>query len=79
MEERIFAILEIYGKQTYAGIISEHKIGDNSFIRVDVPAVGKNQPFTKLFGQKAIFSITFTDENTVNQWLKGNTPEPVNI
>ena len=42
--------------------MTEQTIGGCSFVRVDVPAVGKEQAFTKLFGQGAIYAITFTDE-----------------
>lgn len=57
-----WAIIEIFGHQRIAGRVTEQTIGGCSFVRVDVPAVGKEQAFTKLFGQGAIYAITFTDE-----------------
>lgn len=53
-----WAILEIMGHQTYAGRVSEQTIGGASFVRIDVPAVGKLQPFSKLFGAASIYCIT---------------------
>lgn len=58
-----WAIVELFGHQRIAGRISEQTIGGCSFVRVDVPAVGQEQAFTKLFGQGAIYAITFTDES----------------
>lgn len=54
--------MELFGHQRIAGRVTEQTIGGCSFVRVDVPAVGKEQAFTKLFGQGAIYAITFTDE-----------------
>ena len=65
MEKTTFAqwaIIELFGHQRIAGRVTEQTIGGCSFVRVDVPAVGKEQAFTKLFGQGAIYAITFTDE-----------------
>ena len=58
-----WAIVEIFGHQRIAGRVSEQTIGGCSFVRVDVPAVGDEQAFTKLFGQGAIYAITFVDES----------------
>lgn len=57
-----WAILEIMGHQTYAGRVSEQTVGGASFVRVDVPAVGDLQPFTKLFGAGSIYCITPVSE-----------------
>jgi len=71
-----WAIVEIFGHQRYAGRVSEQTIGGCSFVRVDIPELperiandygqARRQPpvagFTKLFGQGAIYSMTFVDE-----------------
>jgi hypothetical protein len=57
-----WAIVEIFGHARYAGTISEHTIGGCSFVRVDIPEIGKEPAFTKLFGQGAIYSITPVSE-----------------
>jgi hypothetical protein len=57
-----WAIIELFGHQRIAGRVTEQTIGGCAFVRVDVPAVKDEQPFTKLFGQGAIYAITFTDE-----------------
>lgn len=65
-----WAIVELFGHQRIAGRVSEQTIGGQAFVRVDVPAfeaVGNEPPtqaFTKLFGNGAIYGMTFVDEPT---------------
>ncbi|OPY15028.1 MAG: hypothetical protein A4E74_02265 [Syntrophus sp. PtaB.Bin075] len=59
-----WAIIDLFGHQRIAGRVSEQQIGGSSFVRVDVPEVGEQKGFTKLFGPGAIYSITITDEMT---------------
>lgn len=65
-----WAIVELFGHQRIAGRISEHSMGGCSFVRVDVPPFpqGEGKPalpaLTKLFGNGAIYGITFVDEAT---------------
>lgn len=54
-----WAIIEIMGHQRYAGFVTEQSIGGASFVRVDVPENGAENPaFTKLFGAGSIYAIT---------------------
>jgi hypothetical protein len=53
-----WAIVEIMGHQTYAGFVSEQRVGGTAFVRVDVPEVNGQAPFSKLFGGGSIYSIT---------------------
>lgn len=71
-----WAIIEIFGHQRIAGRVTEQTIGGCSFVRVDVPAlpettdssygIPKKMPpvsgFTKLYGNGAIYAMTFVDE-----------------
>lgn len=59
-----WAIVEVFGHVTYAGRVSEQRIGDTTFIRVDVPKVPERTAFTKLFGGNAIYSMTIVDQET---------------
>lgn len=59
-----WAIVELFGHTKIAGKLSEQVIGGCSFIRIDVPEINGKQAFTKLFGQGAIYSISFVDEET---------------
>ena len=57
-----WAIVEIFGHQQFAGLVTEQTIGGCSFVRVDVPETKERKPFTKLFGNGAIYGITIVDE-----------------
>lgn len=61
-EEKVYAILELFGHTRIAGEVSEHNLG-GTFVRVDVPAVNGRPAFTKLYGQSAIYSISFVDRD----------------
>lgn len=58
-----WAIVEIFGHQRIAGLVTEHAIGGQSFVRVDVPKVGGRDAFTKLYGSGAIYAISFVDRD----------------
>jgi hypothetical protein len=59
-----WGILELFGHKRLAGQIREQTIGSATMIRIDVPAVGDQKEFTKLYGPSAIYGITPTDEIT---------------
>jgi len=73
-----WAIIDLFGHQHIVGKVSEQQLGGSSFVRVDVPAVGEQKPFTKLFGPAAIYSITITDEETAKGAASYFRPEPMN-
>jgi hypothetical protein len=74
-----WAIVELFGHARIAGRISEYAIGGSSFVRVDVPEVGEGAAFTRLYGQGAIYSITFVDEETARQAVQAIRPAPLTI
>lgn len=57
-----WAIVEVMGHTVYAGLVTEQTVASQSFIRVDVPAMGDQSAFTKLLGSGSIFSITPCEE-----------------
>lgn len=72
-----WAVVELFGHQRIAGRITEEQIGGCSFVRVDVPEVGESQPFTKLYGNGAIYAITITDEQTARAAVQYLGPVPM--
>lgn len=72
-----WALIELFGHSRIAGQISEHTVGGCSFVRVDVPAVDGNPPFTKLYGNGAIYAITFVTEEIARAACKRFRVEPV--
>jgi len=79
MDEKFeqWAIVELFGHQRIAGVVSEHAIGGASFVRIDVPGIDGRQGYTKLYGQGAIYGITFVDEETGRAAAKHTAPRPI--
>jgi hypothetical protein len=57
-----WAIVEIMGRQRFAGLCTEQTLAGASMLRIDVPATKKQGAFTKLFGSGAIHSLTPTTQ-----------------
>jgi hypothetical protein len=78
-----WAIIELFGHQIIAGEVGEQAIGNETFIRVDVPSInGENsvvEGFTKMYSKGAIYSITPTDEETCLRAVVGLQPKPVEL
>lgn len=72
-----WCIVELFGHQVIAGLVSEQQIGGASFVRVDVPTVEGRLGYTKLFGEKAIYAITPCDEATARQAATSLNQPPV--
>jgi len=78
-----WAIVELFGHQRIAGRVSEQTIGGCAFVRVDVPAFEPSgsqtatQAFTKLYGNAAIYAISFVDEATAKMVGRGLRVQPV--
>lgn len=62
-----YAIIELFGHNMIAGLVTEQSIGGSSFVRVDVPRVNGNEPFTKFYGCAAIYAITPTTQELAEQ------------
>ena len=72
-----WAIVELFGHQRIVGLVTEQTIGGTSFVRVDVPKIDDKQGFTKLYGQGAIYAMTFVDEETGRAAVKHMAPKPL--
>jgi hypothetical protein len=72
-----WCIVELFGHSRIAGHVSEQTIGGTSFVRVDVPAVNGQAPFTKLFGGAAIYAITPTTEEIASLAAANIVARPV--
>ena len=73
-----WCIVELFGHQRIAGLVSEQAVGGCNFIRVDVPQIGKRPALTRLFGQGAIYSMTPTTETLARRAAEAWNQPPVN-
>ncbi len=71
-----WAVLELFGHQRLAGLVTEVQLGGASFVRVDVPE-GKKVKLTKMYNPSAIYSITPVTEETARMVAKSVSGEPV--
>lgn len=72
-----WCLVELFGHQRIAGKVSEQTIGGSAFVRVDVPPVGDQPAFTKLFGNGAIYAITPVTEEIATAAAKTYRSVPV--
>lgn len=74
-----WCVIELFGHQRLAGLVTEATIGGCQFLRVDVPQVGERPAFTKLLGQGAIYGATIVSEAVARGIIEGLRSDPVNI
>lgn len=74
-----FAIVELFGHQIIAGMVSEQVIGGQGFVRVDVPTVEGQEGFTKFYGAGAIYAITPCNEETMTAAVLGLRQKPIDV
>lgn len=62
----MWAIVELFGHQRIAGLMTEQVIAGQGFVRIDVPAVDSSSgvivAHTKIYGAGAIYAINPVDE-----------------
>jgi len=74
-----YAVVELFGHQVIAGMVSEQVIGGQGFVRVDVPAVNGQAAFTKFYGAGAIYAISPCDEQTAMEAVIRIRPKPIQM
>lgn len=73
-----FAVIELMGHNVIAGYVSEQTIAGVAMLRVDVPKVGDQEPFTKFFSGGAIYGITPTTQEIAERAAQRLRSRPVN-
>ncbi len=79
MENKIelFAIVELFGHQRIAGVVTEQTIGGASFIRVDVPEIDESPSFTRMFHPNAIYAINPVTEEVMRGSAQSIKSKPI--
>lgn len=60
-----WAIVELFGHQKIAGWCTEEPLAGSGLLRVDVPAYGTREAFTRYYGNGAIYALTPCTEEVV--------------
>lgn len=81
MEEKfeIWALVELMGHNKIAGLVTEHKFGNQSMLRVDVPAVGDVPSFTKIVAVGAVYAINPISETDARDYAALLKSKPLDI
>lgn len=58
-------IVELFGHNRIAGVLTEFVMGGASFLRVDVPETPEQKPFTRFFNPSAIYAINPVTEEVM--------------
>ncbi len=76
-----WAILELFGHQRLAGMVTAVNLGGASFVRVDVPdiekEIGSPAKLSKFLNPSAIYSITPVTEETARAAAKSCSAAPI--
>ena len=72
-----WALVELFGHQKIVGKVTEATMAGGAFLRVDVPAVAENKPFTRFFSPGAIYSINPVTEEIALGMIARYRNEPV--
>lgn len=73
-----WAIVDLFGHQRIAGLVSESSIGGCAFVRVDVPRdSGEGFEFTRYLGNGAIYAVNIVSELVAREAAKRIKARPV--
>lgn len=75
----LWAIVELMGRQTVAGKVTEVQIAGKGMLRVDVPAVGAIPAFTKFYSPTAVYAITPVSEEIAMEAASQVRTQPVKV
>lgn len=81
MEEKfeIWALVELMGHNKIAGRVTEHKFGNQSMLRVDVPAVGNLPAFSKIIAVNAVYAINPLTEEDATEYAAQLKATPLDV
>ena len=74
-----WCILDIMGHQRFAGLVTEETVAGAAFLRIDIPATGKQVAFTKLFSPSSVYSITPTTEELATAMAASINNAPITV
>lgn len=78
-EQGQWAIIQLFGHKTLAGLVSKSEMLGQALLRIDVPATTAQPAFTQLYGDKAIYSVTFVSEEVAKKTAEAVQMNPINV
>lgn len=74
-----WAIIQLFGHKTIAGFVSKSDMLGQAMLRIDVPATTAQPAFTQLYGDKAVYSVTFVSEEVARKTAEAVQVNPINV
>jgi PRTRC genetic system protein C len=74
-----YGIVELMGRKVVAGKISKEEMFGAPLLRIDVPATTAQPAFTVLYGNTAIYGVTFTSEAVAKLTAERLKVDPVTV
>ena len=71
------ALVELFGHTRIAGQVSEHALGGNTMIRIDVPETKQNPRFTKFVNPSAVYALNPIAEEMMHQLANEIQAKPI--
>lgn len=78
-EQGQWAIIQLFGHKTLAGLVSKSEMLGQAMLRIDVPATSAQPAFTQLYGDKAVYSVTFVSEEVAKKTAEAVQMNPINV
>lgn len=78
-EQGQWAIIQLFGHKTLAGLVSKSEMLGQAMLRIDVPATEAQPAFTQLYGDKAVYSVTFVSEEVALKTAEAVQMNPINV
>jgi len=73
-----WAIVELFGHNQLAGLVTEQVIAGQSFVRIDVPKTKLTPEFTKYHLPTAIYGLTPVNEDYATRMAEKMNAQPIN-
>jgi hypothetical protein len=74
-----WALVELMGHNKIAGKVTEHKFGNQSMLRIDVPDIGELPAFTKIISVNAVYAINPLSETDAIDYAKHLKAKPLDV
>lgn len=75
----MYALVELFGHQKIAGLVSEQVVAGQGMLRVDVPETKANPAFTKLYNPSAVYGINPVDKETCMAYAENLEVKPIAV
>ncbi|MDF1550855.1 MAG: hypothetical protein P1P88_23735 [Bacteroidales bacterium] len=73
-----WAIVELFGHNQLAGLVTEQVIAGKSYVRIDVPRTKQTPAFTKYHNPDSVYGLTPVDEDYATRMAERINAQPIN-